>query len=240
VVCAALEQRGATLLDMSTRFVASATLLVGAVLFVTPLGASGSLHHPRPSRASAAPMYVDFDTSLGSIYVELLPKDAPTTVTNFLSYVTSGAYKNTFFSRSVPNFIVQGGGYKFVHNTLEVVPEHKAIKNEYKLPNVAYTLAMAKYGSVVNSATNQWFFNEADNTSLNTEDGGFTVFGKIAAFGNVPAVASINVLKKVSEAKILDASSPLTNLPVIHYDPGNDISGKNLIFVSIKVVKPSS
>jgi cyclophilin family peptidyl-prolyl cis-trans isomerase len=114
------------------------------------------------------------------------------------------------------------------------------IKNEYKLPNVAYTLAMAKYGSIVNSASDQWFFNEADNPALNTEDGGYTVFGKIASFDSVPATASIEVLKKVSEAKVIDANAPLTDLPVIHYDSGKTVTGNNLIYVNIKVATPSS
>jgi cyclophilin family peptidyl-prolyl cis-trans isomerase len=225
---------------MLTRFVAAATILAGATLSLTVPSASASAHHPLQPHASVSAHYVDFDTSLGSIYVELLPADAPKTVANFLSYVTSGKYKDIFFSRSVPGFVVQGGGYKYVDHTLEPVAQGPTVKNEYKLPNVAYTLAMAKYGTVVNSATNQWFFNEADNTSLNTEDGGFTVFGKIAAFGRVPAVASIDVLKRVSEAKVVDANSPLTALPVIKYHPGKDITGKNLIYVNIKVVSPST
>jgi peptidyl-prolyl cis-trans isomerase A (cyclophilin A) len=225
---------------MLTRLVASTALLASAVLSLTPLGAGASAHHPLRPMSSAKSIYVDFDTSLGNIYVELFPAAAPKTVANFLSYVTSGKYKDIFFSRSVPNFIVQGGGYKYADDTLEGVDDGPMIKNEYKLPNVAYTLAMAKYGSIVNSASDQWFFNEADNPALNTEDGGYTVFGKIASFDSVPATASIEVLKKVSEAKVIDANAPLTDLPVIHYDSGKTVTGNNLIYVNIKVATPSS
>jgi cyclophilin family peptidyl-prolyl cis-trans isomerase len=38
---------------------------------------------------------------------------APGTVTNFLNYVNRGDYEDTFIHRSVPGFVVQGGGFKF-------------------------------------------------------------------------------------------------------------------------------
>jgi cyclophilin family peptidyl-prolyl cis-trans isomerase len=227
---------------MFTRTIAAATLTASAVLLLAPSGVGAAPHHsPRPlARADATkPSFVEFETPLGNIYVELLPADAPKTVTNFLSYVTSGKYAKTFISRSVPGFVVQGGGYSFTHDKVEVIPEGKVVVNEYKLSNAAYTLAMAK-GTAVNSATDQWYFNETNNTDLDKEDGGYTVFGKIAAFGSIPASASIDVLKKVSDAKIVDIGSPFTTIPVINYKSGKDVTQKNLVMVNIKVVTPTS
>jgi peptidyl-prolyl cis-trans isomerase A (cyclophilin A) len=40
--------------------------------------------------------------SLGAVDVELFDADKPETVRNFLLYVWSGAYSNTFLHRSVP------------------------------------------------------------------------------------------------------------------------------------------
>ena len=50
---------------------------------------------------------ITFNTSLGAINVTLFPGDAPINVANFLSYVNSGAYNNSFIHRSVPSFIIQ-------------------------------------------------------------------------------------------------------------------------------------
>jgi peptidyl-prolyl cis-trans isomerase A (cyclophilin A) len=224
---------------MLTRTVAAVTLIASGVLFLTPLAAHAAPHHRLRPLASAKPVFVEFETSLGNIYVELLPADAPKTVTNFLSYVTSGKYAHTFISRSVPGFVVQGGGYSFAHDKVQVIPVGKTVVNEFKLANAPDTLAMAK-GTAVNSATDQWYFNEVNNAPLNTEDGGYTVFGKIAAFDSVPASASINVLKKVSEAKIVNIGSPFTDIPVINYKSGKDITKNNLVMVDIKVVTPTS
>ena len=49
-------------------------------------------------------------TDLGAIDIELFDTVAPLTVANFLNYVNDGDYDGTFFHRSVPGFVVQGGG----------------------------------------------------------------------------------------------------------------------------------
>src|SRR5581483_4995117 len=58
-----------------------------------------------------------FHTDLGDMDVMLSQDVAPLTVANFFHYVTraSGAYNNSFIHRSVPGFVFQGGGYKFVN-----------------------------------------------------------------------------------------------------------------------------
>src|SRR4051812_26063576 len=50
-----------------------------------------------------------FDTSRGSIVVELFPKDAPSTVNNFVFLAKEGFYDGTKFHRVIPDFMVQGG-----------------------------------------------------------------------------------------------------------------------------------
>src|SRR5450631_2558298 len=45
------------------------------------------------------------NNTLGSFQVELYDQDKPETVSNFLHYVESGSYNNSFFERSVPGFI---------------------------------------------------------------------------------------------------------------------------------------
>ena len=92
-----------------------------------------------------------FQTSMGSITVELNKQLAPITVENFLSYVDAKFYDGTIFHRVIANFMIQGGGYdtSFHRKTTQA-----AIKNEANngLSNDRGTIAMART-SAINSAT---------------------------------------------------------------------------------------
>ena len=48
----------------------------------------------------------------GTIKVELYPKIAPNTVTNFIRLANRGFYNGTTFHRTIPNFVIQGGAKK--------------------------------------------------------------------------------------------------------------------------------
>src|ERR1041385_8334799 len=151
-------------------------LLAGVLLLVSPMGAFATTVRMR--------------TSLGDIDIELMDTAAPASVANFLSYVTSGAYVNSFIHRSVPGFIIQGGGYGWDSSVNRVysVPANAPVVNEFSptRSNKRGTIAMAKLGNNPNSATNQWFFNLADNSAnLDNQNGGFTVFGHLLRGTNV-------------------------------------------------------
>jgi peptidyl-prolyl cis-trans isomerase A (cyclophilin A) len=103
---------------------------------------------------------------------------APITVDNFLSYVDAKRYENTLFHRLEHDFVLQGGGFT---TEMESVEEFPAIVNESGngLKNDQYTIAMARQYSP-HSGTSQFFFNLADNDSLNPgRNWGYTVFGYI-------------------------------------------------------------
>jgi cyclophilin family peptidyl-prolyl cis-trans isomerase len=53
------------------------------------------------------------ETPLGDIEIELFDEVAPGTVENFLNYVNDGDYEDSFVHRSVPGFVIQGGGFTF-------------------------------------------------------------------------------------------------------------------------------
>ena len=112
---------------------------------------------------------VRMQTSLGDIDIQLMDATAPATVANFLNYVTSGAYDNSFIHRSVPGFIIQGGGYRWdsASDSVASIPANAPVINEFNASrsNLRGTIAMAKLGGDPNSATSQWFFNLADNSA---------------------------------------------------------------------------
>lgn len=164
---------------------------------------------------------VRFATSLGNIDVVLLGDDAPNTVANFLRYVDEGAYTGSFIHRSQANFVIQGGGYRYASDQIQPIATHEPVANEFRASNVRGTLAMAKVPGQPNSATSQWFFNKVDNSSsLDTENGGHTVFGRIV---DDPSLA---VMDRINALATKDFGSPFTQLPVrptyVSGSPNND------------------
>lgn len=138
------------------------------------------------------PMVI-MSTSLGDIKMELYQDKAPITVQNFLSYVNDGFFDGTIFHRVIPNFMVQGGGFT---QDMQQKPTKAPIKNEADngLKNDVGTIAMARTG-VVDSATSQFFINQADNDFLNhgSRDFGYAVFGKV--------VEGMDVVNKIAGVK---------------------------------------
>ncbi len=55
------------------------------------------------------PKTATFETSKGTITIELFDKEAPKTVANFEKLAASGYYNGVVFHRVIPNFMVQGG-----------------------------------------------------------------------------------------------------------------------------------
>ncbi|MEM8946833.1 MAG: peptidylprolyl isomerase [Planctomycetota bacterium] len=162
----------------------------------------------------ASATIVRYDTSLGTIDVRLYDSATPQSVANFLSYVDTDRWDGTFIHRSVPGFIVQGGGFSLspdIFSTTSVNTDPPVL-NEPVLTNVRGTVAYAKLGGDPNSATSQWFFNLADNAAnLDNQNGGFTVFGRIVGSG-LSVVDSIAALPRVN------AGGAFTDVPVTDID----------------------
>jgi len=177
------------------------------------------------------------ETALGDIEIELLTQDAPKTVANFLRYVDNYKYYKSFIHRSVPGFVIQGGGFTFNGvNPVGIIPFDPVV-NEFKISNTRGTVAMAKVSSQPDSATSQWFINLADNSAnLDNTNGGFTVFGRVV--GNGMAVADA-----ISQLQVIDAQGPFAELPVINYVEGRFLTEANLVMTDVTtdaVPPPSS
>lgn len=170
---------------------------------------------------------VRMNTSAGAINIELFDRQAPRTVQNFLNYIADGDYTDSIFHRSVANFVIQGGGFTFETDpapSLSAVPTDPAVLNEPDVvnrSNVRGTLAMAKLGNNPNSATSQFFFNLADNSSnLNNQNGGFTVFGRVAGAADQTVVDALAAITPQNQSNAVDlppsqvgvfSAIPLTN-----------------------------
>jgi uncharacterized protein (TIGR03437 family) len=185
---------------------------------------------------------VQFQTNLGTINVTLRPDVAPLTVANFLNYVNTGGYTNTIFHRSVVGFVIQGGGWQLLNGTTPTqLTANAAIPDECPqtskgpaclLSNVRGTIAMAKT-SAPNSATDEWYFNTAstsDNISLDSRNGGFTVFGQITDAASLSVMDQINALRLCDEsgAYFEFSSLPVTGSPTCN----NSIPAASYVVVS--------
>lgn len=136
--------------------------------------------------------------NVGTVDIILYENATPATVSNFLAYINGtgqGAYDGAMIHRSIPNFAIQGGGYRPIGGTaFESVTDLAPVSNEPGLENIRGTLSMAKLGGNPDSATNEWFINLADNRpNLDFQNGGFTVFGRVAGDGMtvVDSIASL-------------------------------------------------
>ena len=189
---------------------------------------------------------VQFRTTVGDFEIELLDRDKPVTVQNFLRYVTNGLYADCFFHRGVNNFIIQGGGFRvgnrsnLTNFTVNAIPSFPPITNEFKVgpfySNVYGTIAMAKT-SDPNSATSQFFINLANNSSSldNTNNsGGFTVFGRVAGGTNV--LNQLNVAHPTAAILLINAGGAFAELPVVKTFTGPSIESSELVYLDVSVL----
>ena len=189
------------------------------------------------SASAQANTIVRVSTTFGDFSIELFDTLTPVTVQNFLNYLNRGAYNGSFFHRLEKDFVLQGGGYKFVPFTGPIqIPADPAVVNEFKESNLRGTVAMAKLGTDPDSATSQWFVNLGDNSAnLDAQNGGFTVFGRVLGDGML-------VLDTINEIPVYDpapsfntafSSLPLNNLEGFV----TSLTAANLITMNAEVVQ---
>ena len=206
-----------------------------------------------PDASNAVQLNVSLPSSTGTFTIALDGQHKPVTVGNFLNYVNFGRYfatdptthllASSFIHRSVPGFVLQGGGFIGT-----VDPAHPTnaratpvitlppIQNEPGISNKKGTVAMAKVSGDPNSATSQWFVNLADNggptANLDTQNGGFAVFGHVTGNG----MTTVNAIAAVP---IFNFASPFESVPLRNYTAPNPIKVANLVSInSITVVPP--
>ncbi len=202
----------------------------------TTIDLSGVFNDPDLSTSQ-----VVFHTTQGDINVELFDAQTPQTVANFYNYILDDRYDDTIFHRLVSGFVAQGGGFVRDDATsqLSSVETDPAVESEPVFSNVAGTIAMAKLGSDPNSATSQFFFNLADNTSnLDSQNGGFTVFGQIVSDTDQTALNAIASLTTQDQSA---TNGAFTDIPLVNYagtDFPNDAAGENYVLVNdVEVVR---
>jgi cyclophilin family peptidyl-prolyl cis-trans isomerase len=162
--------------------------------------------------------------------LKLFPTNSPQTVANFLAYVNDGAYENMLIHRSVPGFVIQTGGYGYSGAPIGTWTNTVPSEASNGLSNVRGTVAMALVGSDSNSATDQWFVNLADNSSIldRTNTAGnppFTVFAQVIGNG-MPIADAIAALS------ITNLGGAFSELPLLSMNTTNPLALTNLVHIS--------
>ncbi len=139
-----------------------------------------------------------FVTTQGEITFYLYPEAAPVAVANFINLAKRGFYDNTKFTRSVENFMVQGGdptgtgmggpGY--------VIPDEFVEWLDFYQPGM---LAMANAGP--NTGGSQFFMTFAPADWLN---GVHTIFGEVRSEGDAIKVRKLEMGDVIKEVRISD------------------------------------
>lgn len=110
-------------------------------------------------------------TDKGSFNIKFLSGYAPITVGNFVYSALTGVYRNTFFHRVVPSFVIQGGDPT---GTGWGGPGHDIISEFSPLYYKKGMVGMASSGK--DTEGSQFFVMQAEHPHLN---GRYTIFGEV-------------------------------------------------------------
>ncbi len=176
-------------------------------------------------------------TNLGDIFVTLTPEAAPATVANFMEYLTSGDYENTFFHRSLPGGegtpqLIEAGRFSFPQDSptgVTRIRELDPIANEFNQSNTRGTISMVLPPGQPDGATNAWFINVANNNDpifgeIDSIDGGATVFGTINAAG-------MEVVDRIAAECTEDLGGDFPEIPVLG-DVSAGLSREQVILIT--------
>lgn len=145
------------------------------------------------------------------IKLRLYPEAAPLSVNNFVKLAKEGYYNGLCFHRVIPNFMVQGGGFKQWGIDLAPAPDTQTIKGEFDSNGVKNPLkhkkgviSMART-IVKDSATSQFFICVEDTPFLD---------GEYAAFGECADTQSAEVAVEISRVRTRTLPQGYDDVPV--------------------------
>jgi peptidyl-prolyl cis-trans isomerase A (cyclophilin A) len=163
----------------------------------------------------------------GAFNVQLFTDKTPLNAANFVAYANASRYDSTFIHRSLPGFIVQGGGFNVTSkNALGQVTENATVANEPGVSNTRGTIALARPDdnnpATDDKGSSQFFFNLADTnaSNLDKQNGGFTAFGKVTDANGLAVMDSIAAFPTINGGGVF------ANLPVVNKTPavtGTDV-----------------
>ena len=179
---------------MNKNLIFGLLVLIIIISLFTWRGSSGPATDQQAAVATAGNPTATFQTTYGTIAVELFKNKAPKTVQNFITLAQRGFYNGTLFHRVIKDFMVQGGdpltrqfpkdwpkhgtggpGYVFA----DEINDAKVIRGALAMANSGPNTNGSQF-FIVTAATAPWL------------DGKHTVFGKV--------LSGYNVVQKIETA----------------------------------------
>jgi peptidyl-prolyl cis-trans isomerase B (cyclophilin B) len=170
--------------------------------------------------------YAEIKTNFGTIKVDLLEKNAPNTVANFINLANSNHYTNTNFFKLITGVLLQGGEKSVTGNAGYKIPDEinwdsldydldlrtQLKRDGYKSLTKLASRELNKYALVMvgptpNSASSQFAFilDSINNPKVNALRGRVTVFGwVIDDFEAINKISVLPVDNNVSAPKPLE------------------------------------
>jgi cyclophilin family peptidyl-prolyl cis-trans isomerase len=192
-------------------------------------GSPGTTNYQFVATATSSSNVAVFYTSLGQMDVQLQSaSQLPQTIANFLDYANGGYWDGTFVHReTVPSTdgigVIQAGGFNLSGNTIgtvaNVTTPSTGIPLEAGIPNTLGTIAMARAANP-NTATDEFFFNDVDNSSDLLDNGSgnsYCAFGTITNANGLAVLSAIAGLTPVNlSAAINDQTGTFSEVPTLN------------------------
>src|SRR5262249_24872410 len=159
--------------------------------------------------SSPPPMSVDpnkrytatLKTAQGDVVMDLLPKEAPIAVNNFVFLARQGFYDNVPVHRIVPGFVIQSGDPTGLGTG---GPGYTIQDEKVTLDYVRGTVAMAR-PPAPNSAGSQFFITLADLSGKLPKQ--YVIFGKVTG--------GMDVVDKIAQTPVVAGSSGEVSSPSV-------------------------
>jgi len=202
-----------------------------AVFAILPVAAC-STNLPRASSGAsggrvAPALTVTLQTTVGDIVLELDPAGAPISTGNFLNHALKGHYDGTIFHRTVPGFVIQGGGFnpdltdrgriaKEAGRPDDTIVNEWSASSGGNLKNLRGTVAWAR-DAQPDTATREFYINTADNAKLDTPREatgrvGYAVFGRVVK--GMDVVDAIERGATIERLDLMPEDGGMKNVPV--------------------------
>ena len=121
---------------------------------------------------------------MGDITLQLDDQRAPRSVASILGFVKAKHYDGTVVYRVAKGFVIQLGSFEAHNKGRGFFPKPVPLEAGNGLHNLRGTVALA-HGDAPDSGNAEFFINLGDNTQIdqkpNDPNGGFAVFGQVAA-----------------------------------------------------------
>jgi cyclophilin family peptidyl-prolyl cis-trans isomerase len=152
----------------------------------SPTSRANLLHWSSPPPMTintSKPYYAHIQTTQGPIVVQLLPKQAPMTVNNFVFLANQGYYNCNIFHRVITGFMNQTGDPTGTGSAAPGAPPGYTFKDELPPPGnptyPQYSVAMANSGPNTNGS--EFFITVCTDVNNSCLSDSYSLFGKVVA-----------------------------------------------------------